>query len=205
MELIGKLLVNTPVKRDRETLPDRFSWGRLKRRSGAPVLELNTLVAGMRRHRQHSGHTNKPAGYNAHKRLLSLVTACDRRDIGDGESLAASSIESGVFNRASGRKVPAPFSASDPSVVVAAISTCGHSSRDAVAGSPRKHGPEAGRTVAWPPCVNRRSSRAYVSSATTCLRAWEYSKGARAEGHGLVKREKARTASVIFERREATD
>jgi len=123
MELIGKLLVNTPVKRHRETLTDRFSWGRLKRRSGAAVLELNTLVAGMRRHRQHCGHTNKPAGCNAHKRPLSLATACDRQDIGDFESLATSSIETEVVSRTSGRKVPAPFSVFDPSVIVAAIST----------------------------------------------------------------------------------
>src|SRR6266567_2528706 len=123
MELIGKLLVNMPVKRDRETLTDRFSWGRLKRRSGAAVLELNTLVAGMRRRRQHCCQTNEPAGYNAHKRPLSLATACARPNIGDSESSAANSIETGVVNRTSGGKVPAPFSGFDPSIVVAAIST----------------------------------------------------------------------------------
>ena len=123
MELIGKLLVNTPVKRDRETLTDRFSWGRLKRLGGAAVLELNTLVAGMSPYRQHSSHTNKPAGYSSHKRPLSLATACDRPGIGDFESLATSSIEIGVVNHTSARKVPAPFSVFDPSVVVAAIST----------------------------------------------------------------------------------
>jgi hypothetical protein len=123
MELVGKLLVNAPVERDPETITDRFSWRRLKRRSGSAVLELNSLVAGVRRHHQHSGHTNKPAGYDAHKRPLSLATACDRPDIGAFESLATSSIEIGVVNRVSGRKAPALFSGFDPSVVVAAIST----------------------------------------------------------------------------------
>src|SRR5437773_6844409 len=122
MELIVKLLVNATVERGAETLTDRFSWGRLKRRSGAAVLELNTLVAGMRRHRQHSGHTNNPAAYSSHNRPLSLATACDRPDIGDFESLATSSIEIGVVNHTSARQVPAPFSVFDPRVIAAAIS-----------------------------------------------------------------------------------
>src|SRR6185503_5559140 len=123
MELIGKPLVNAPVERDAETLPDRFSGGRLKRRSGASVLELNIFVAGMRRHRQHCGHANEPTGYIAHRRPLSLVTACDRPDFAEFASLSLSSIETGVLSPTSGRKVLAPFSGFDPSVVGTDIST----------------------------------------------------------------------------------
>jgi len=62
MELIGKLLVDTPVEGDAESIAESVAWGRLKRRRGAAaVLELNTLIAGMRRHREHCGDTNQPA------------------------------------------------------------------------------------------------------------------------------------------------
>jgi len=122
MELIRKLLVNAPVERGTETITDRFSGGRLKRRSGAAVLELNRLVAGVRCHREHCGQTNQPPGYSAHKRPLSLVT-CDRSDFGDFKSLATSSKENGMVNRTSAGKGLALFRGFDPGLIVAAIST----------------------------------------------------------------------------------
>src|SRR5687768_9250801 len=109
MELIGKLLVNTPVERGAESFTDRFAGRRFERRSGAAVLELNTLVAGMGCHRQHCGDTNQPAGSGAHKHPLSLLTACARPEPGEGESLVAISTESGRVNRTSVGRLPAPF------------------------------------------------------------------------------------------------
>ncbi len=124
MEYIRKLIVGPLVERDLETITDRISWGRLKRHGGAAVLELNTLVARVRHHRQHCGHKNKPAGgYRVHKHPLSLVTACAPPEFVDFESLAASLTESKAVKRTLGRQVLAPFNGFDPNIVVATIST----------------------------------------------------------------------------------